>query len=124
MIPSHAPDGAILAGVAVFYGVIILLSLVSFVFWIVEIVDVARREFKDSNTKLLWMLVVVLAHGLGALIYYFAGKPQGWLPGEAPKYAPPVPYGYPPQAPGQYPGQYPPPPSYYPPPAPPENKPE
>ena len=87
---NHSPDpsGGIIAGIFLFYGFIILLSLASFVFWIVEIVDVARREFKDSNTKLLWLLVVVLAHGLGALIYYFAGKPQGWLPGETPLYPP------------------------------------
>ena len=112
MTGSPSPDGGILAGFAILYGVFILIGLVWLVFWIVEIVDVARREFKDSNTKLLWLLVVVLAHGLGALIYYFAGKPQGWLPGETPKYAPSAPYGYPP-----------PPPPYYPPPAPPENRP-
>lgn len=68
--------------------------------------DVARREFKDSNTKLLWLLVVVLAHGLGALIYYFAGKSQGWLPGEAPLYPQYPPQAYPPQYPPQ--GQWPP----------------
>ena len=104
---NHSPDpsGGIIAGIFLFYGFTILLSLASFVFWIVEIVDVARREFKDSNTKLLWLLVVVLAHGLGALIYYFAGKPQGWLPGEAPLYPP---QGYSPQYPPQ--GQWPSPP--------------
>lgn len=126
--PSSA-DGLI-AGFFLLYGFIILLSLVSFVFWVVEIVDVARREFKDSNTKLLWLLVVVLAQGLGALIYYFAGKPQGWLPGETPLY-PQYPQGYPPQYPpqSQYPpqGQWPPTPgaeygqSPYPP-VPPENR--
>ena len=101
---NHSPDpsGGIIAGIVLFYGFFILLALASFVFWIVEIVDVARREFKDSNTKLLWLLVVILAHGLGALIYYFAGRPQGWLPGEAPRY----PQGYPPQYPPQ--GQWPP----------------
>ena len=52
---NYSPDssGGIIAGIFLFYGFIILLSLASFVFWIVEIVDVARREFKDSNTKLL-----------------------------------------------------------------------
>ena len=104
---NHSPDptGGIVTGFLLFYGFVIVVGLASFVFWIVEIVDVARREFKDSNTKLLWLLVVVLAHGLGALIYYFAGKPQGWLPGEAPLYPP---QGYSPQYPPQ--GQRPSPP--------------
>ena len=83
---SPDPSGGIIVGLFLFWGFFILLGLASFVFWIVEIVDVARREFKDSNTKLLWLLVVVLAHGLGALIYYFAGRPQGWLPGQTPLY--------------------------------------
>ncbi len=102
---NHSPDpsGGILVGIFLFYGFIILLSLASFVFWIIELVDVARREFKDSNTKLLWVLVVALAHGLGALIYYFAGKPQGWLPGQTPLYPQGPPPGYPPQYPSQYP---------------------
>ncbi len=125
---NHSPDpsGGIIAGIILFYGFIIVLSLASFVFWIVEIVDVVRREFKDSNTKLLWVLVVVLAHGLGALIYYFAGRPQGWLPGQTPLY-PQQGYSpqYPPQGPPQ--GQWPPTPGAaygqnpYPP-SPPENR--
>ena len=102
---NHSPDpsGGIIVGIFLFYGFFILLALASFVFWIIELVDVARREFKDSNTKLLWLLVVVLAHGLGALIYYFAGRPQGWLPGETPLYPQYPPQGYPPQYPPQYP---------------------
>lgn len=88
-------------GIFLFYGFIILLGLASFVFWIVELIDVCRREFRDSNTKTLWVLVVVLAHGLGALIYFFAGKPQGWLPGESPV-APPN-YGPYSPPPGQWP---------------------
>ncbi|MDQ2798784.1 MAG: PLDc N-terminal domain-containing protein [Armatimonadota bacterium] len=85
---SVGPSGGIVAGLVLFYGFFILLALASFVFWIVELIDVARREFRDSNTKLVWLLVVVLAHGLGALIYYFAGRSQGWLPGETPLYPP------------------------------------
>jgi len=120
-------DGFII-GIVLFYGFFILLSLASFIFWIIEIVDVARREFRDPNGKLLWLLVVILTGGLGALIYYFVGRPQGWLPGETPFYPQYPPQSqYPPPPPPQ--GQWPPPPgtgygqSPYPP-APPENRPE
>ena len=97
----------LMVGIVLFYGFIILLSVASLVFWIVEIVDAARRQWPDPNTKIIWLLVVVLLHGLGALIYYFAGKPTGWLPGETPRYGtyPPT---YPPSPPP--PGQWPPPP--------------
>jgi len=102
MSNSPDPSGAIVAGLFLFWGFIVLISLASFVFWIVELIDVYRREFRDPNTKLLWVLMVVFLHGLGALIYYFAGKAQGWLPGDmpmGPQYPPPY-SPYPPAAPG------------------------
>jgi len=105
---TQSPDTTgLMVGIVLFYGFIIVLSLASLVFWIVEIIDAARRQWPDPNTKIIWLLVVVLLHGLGALIYYFAGKPSGWLPGEAPRYGdyqPPYPPSQPP------PGQWPPPP--------------
>ena len=59
----------------------VLVGLVSTVFWIVELVDVLRREFPEPNTKLVWVVVILFTHALGALIYYFVGKEQGRLPG-------------------------------------------
>ena len=44
------------------------------VFWILMIVDVAKRDFKKENDKILWVLVVVLASWIGAIIYYFMVK--------------------------------------------------
>lgn len=57
-------------------------QLVFFVFWVAEIVDVARREFFSPGAKVGWVLVVVLLGCLGALIYYFFGKSQGELPAQ------------------------------------------
>ncbi len=67
-------------------GFIATVGIAATVFWIVEIVDVARRQFTDQTTKLIWLAVIILLHLLGAIIYYFAGKSQGWLPGERPDY--------------------------------------
>ena len=52
------------------------------VFWIAEIVDVLKRDFYEPNNKIVWVLVVILLHFLGSVIYYFVGKRQGTLPGE------------------------------------------
>jgi len=43
-------------------------------FWIWMIVDVAQRHFKDESEKIVWVLVVVLANWVGALIYYIIVK--------------------------------------------------
>ena len=56
-----------------------IIGIAFFVFWIVELVDVIRRDFGPGNGKLIWVLVVVLLNWVGAAIYYFVGKPQGTL---------------------------------------------
>ncbi len=72
--------------VFLFFGFLAAVGIAATAFWIVEIVDVARRQFTDQTTKMIWLLVIIFLHLLGAIIYYFAGKPQGWLPGERPDY--------------------------------------
>jgi|GEM_PF-1710310 hypothetical protein len=49
------------------------------IFWIVEIIDVAQRKFSDPNLKIVWMLVIIFGHFIGALIYFFVGKQQGTI---------------------------------------------
>lgn len=53
------------------------------VFWIVEIIDIARRQFRDPIMKFVWLLIVLLTHLIGALVYFFIGKKDGVIPGEA-----------------------------------------
>jgi len=52
----------------------IALAILAFVFWIFMIIDVAKRKFKDETEKIVWILVVVLAGIIGAIIYYFVVK--------------------------------------------------
>lgn len=57
--------------------VMIGIGIALVVFWIVAIIDVIQREFPGENDKLIWVLVVVLAGWIGALIYWFAGRDKG-----------------------------------------------
>lgn len=54
--------------------------LVGVVVWIWALVDAIRvpddSQFK-SGTKLIWVLVIVLASVIGAIIYVLAGRPDG-----------------------------------------------
>ena len=52
------------------------ISLLFTIFWIWMIIDVASNEPSEGSEKLIWILVVVLAGGIGALIYYFARRPE------------------------------------------------
>jgi hypothetical protein len=38
------------------------------------LIDCVRNERIDGNQKISWVLVIALLHGLGALIYFLAGR--------------------------------------------------
>ncbi len=80
MQPSGDAAGAVVGGVIglVYLGFAIV-GCVALVFWIYALVDVVKREFPGENEKLIWVLVVALAGWIGALIYWFVGRPKGTL---------------------------------------------
>jgi prolipoprotein diacylglyceryltransferase len=55
-------------------GILLAVSIFSLVFWILMLVDCAKRKFKESSEQIVWILVIVLAGIIGALIYYFIVK--------------------------------------------------
>lgn len=63
---------------ALFFGCCMILVLVIFLgFWIWMLIDCAVKEFPGDNDKIIWILVILLAGPLGALIYFFVGRPKG-----------------------------------------------
>ena len=66
-----------LAGIWICFIVVFwLIGIFLFVVWIMMLVDCAKRdnsEFPNAgeNTKTMWLLIVILASGVGAIIYYF-----------------------------------------------------
>ena len=58
----------------------ILLALMVFVvcfgFWIWMLIECATKEPDTGNNKVVWILIIVFAHIIGALIYYFVRRPQ------------------------------------------------
>lgn len=51
-----------------------LIAALVFVFWIWMIVDCAKRDFRKDVEKIVWIIIIVLAGWLGALIYFFVVK--------------------------------------------------
>src|SRR5579859_173932 len=103
-----------------------LIAIGGTIFWIWMLVDCAQNKSLSENNKLVWILVIVFTHFIGALIYFFAGRTpnnqafyqqppvQGQMPYQ-PYQQPPQ--GYPPyQQPQGYPPYQQPPPGYQPPP--------
>ena len=79
---------ALAAGVMGIFGllylVMIAVAIAGVVFWVFALVDCVQREFPGQNDKLMWILIVALLHWIGALVYWFVGRPKGWKPGQPP----------------------------------------
>lgn len=54
--------------------IFILLSIAYFILWVYCIIDAIRSNFKDPNMKLIWIIVLLFAQGLGPLVYLIMGK--------------------------------------------------
>ena len=46
------------------------------ILWIWMIVDCATKEKSEGNDKLIWILIIVLTHWIGALIYLLVRRPK------------------------------------------------
>lgn len=58
------------------FGILIFLALFIFlfVFWILMLIDSLKRKFKSDGEKVAWVLVIIFASWIGAIIYYFVVK--------------------------------------------------
>ncbi len=68
----------VLLGVIGSMELILILSIffVVFVIPIIALVDIIKSEFKGSNDKLIWVLIVLFTWIIGAVLYYFIGREQ------------------------------------------------
>jgi hypothetical protein len=53
-----------------------LFLLVPLALFIWALVDILKSEFKDSNNRIIWLLVVLLLPMIGAVIYLTVGRKQ------------------------------------------------
>lgn len=78
MNDSEAIAGLIGLGVVLvailFWLLWITLIIGGLVFWVMMLVDAAKREYPKSDDRVVWILVVAIAGVVGAIIYYFAVK--------------------------------------------------
>ena len=59
---------------------LIPLGLAVFAFWIWMLIHAAQNKGLSEGEKVAWVLIIVLVHFLGALIYFFVGRPKAKLP--------------------------------------------
>ncbi len=75
---SEAPHG-----LGLFFGAFalvwifcILLGLAFFAFWLWALIEIITKETDNQNMRLIWILVVIFAHGIGGILYLTIRRPQ------------------------------------------------
>jgi len=54
-----------------------LIGLAVFAFWIWMLIHAITNKGLRDTEKILWVLVIFFLHFIGALIYFFIGRPKG-----------------------------------------------
>ena len=52
------------------------LALLCTVFWIWMLVHAITNKGLNDSEKIIWVLVIIFVHFIGALIYFFVGRPK------------------------------------------------
>ena len=52
------------------------IALALFAFWIWMLIHAITNKGLTDTEKIIWVLVVLFLHFLGALIYFFVGRPK------------------------------------------------
>ncbi|MEI7958311.1 MAG: PLD nuclease N-terminal domain-containing protein [Verrucomicrobiota bacterium] len=62
--------------IPLFFLAMISLGVAGTVLWIWMLIDCATNEPSEGSDKIVWILVILFTHGLGALIYLLARRPE------------------------------------------------
>jgi hypothetical protein len=55
---------------------LIPLSLAIFAFWLWMLVHAAQNKGLGDGERVAWVIIIALVHFIGALLYFFIGKPK------------------------------------------------
>ena len=56
--------------------VVAVVGLACFAFWLWMLIHAIKNKGLTDTEKLIWVLVILFLHVLGALIYFFVGRPK------------------------------------------------
>ncbi|MBP1909829.1 PLDc N-terminal domain-containing protein [Methanolobus bombayensis] len=51
-------------------------GIIGTLFWLWMLIDCATKEPSEGNDKLIWIIIIVFTHLLGALVYFFVRRPK------------------------------------------------
>jgi len=51
-------------------------GIIGTLFWLWMLIDCATKEPSEGNDKLIWIIIIVFTHVLGALLYFVVRRPK------------------------------------------------
>ena len=57
--------------------ILVPFGLLLFAFWIWMLIHAITNKGLTDGEKIAWVLIILFLHFLGALIYFFVGRPKG-----------------------------------------------
>lgn len=79
MNPVLFADLGVTAGALVLFllwGFFLLLGALLFAFWLWMLIHALRNNGLTDGERVAWVVVICLTHALGALLYFFLGRPK------------------------------------------------
>ena len=62
-------------GLTLFLVMVIIILLAS-IFWLWMVVDAAMNPRLSDTEKIVWVLIVLFTHFIGAVVYFFVARPK------------------------------------------------
>lgn len=56
--------------------IVFIFILLPSIFWIIALIDILKSDFRDTNGKIIWALVVIFLPVIGSILYFLIGKNQ------------------------------------------------
>jgi hypothetical protein len=53
-----------------------IFGVIGSIFWIWALVDCATKEPSDDSDKIIWILIIIFTHFIGALLYLLIRRPK------------------------------------------------
>jgi len=56
---------------------VIPIALIQIGLMVWALVDITKREYVKGNTKIIWILIIVLVNIIGPILYFLIGRKEG-----------------------------------------------
>ena len=60
----------------IIFGLFLMIAVGGTVLWVMAIVSCAKNESPVGNDKIVWLLIILFLHVIGAAIYFLVRRPQ------------------------------------------------